>query len=360
MPKYLSQENFSHQQAEKIGILVVNLGTPKQPSTSALRKYLRQFLSDARVIEVSKIFWFFILHTIILVFHPKKSAQKYRSIWTKKGSPLLLHCQNIVEKLKKYFSSDYVFVLGMSYGEPSIFKALDFLRNQNCKSLLILPLYPQYSGTTSASVFDAVSNYFQKCRWIPHLHFLHSYHDEPLYIAALAKSIQKAKIGKGKLLFSYHGTPLKYLLQGDPYHCQCHKTSRLVAEKLKLQKKDYLVCFQSRFGKDAWLQPYTDKTIEKIAHKDQKLFVLCPGFSADCLETLEEIAQENKEIFLKAGGKNYHYIPCLNDSYEQIKLLSFLIQKHTASWMPVKQKNMQKNQQEKLYQNLKQHSFYIT
>ena len=356
MQKYLNRENFSHTQEEKIGILIANLGTPQEPSPKAVKKYLRQFLSDPRVIELSKFIWFFILNFIVLVVRPKKSAQKYKKIWTKQGSPLLVNCQNLLKKLKKKFSKNYIFVLGMTYGEPSIKKALDFLRTQNCKYLLILPLYPQYSSSTSGSVFDSVSSYFQKCRWIPHIFFLHSYHDEQKYIDAIAKSIQKIKKKKAKILFSYHGTPLSYLLKGDPYHCQCHKTTRLVAEKLRLKEKEYLTCFQSRFGKNIWLQPYTDKTIEKIAKKEQTLFVICVGFSIDCLETLEEISIENKEIFLTAGGKNYYYIPCLNDSDEQVKLLCFLINKHTSQWNLSKEKK----KQEKFYQKLKQNFSFHT
>jgi ferrochelatase len=357
MKEYLAQKNFSHKKGEKIGVLLVNLGTPQEPTPKALKKYLREFLSDPRVIEVPKIIWFFILNFIVLVFRPKKSAQKYKTIWTPQGSPLLIYCQNLLEKLKKQFSADYVFSLAMSYGEPSVFQSLQTLQEQNCKYLLVIPLYPQYSGSTTGSVFDSISSYFQKARWVPHLHFLHSYHDEPLYISAIAKSIRKARKNKATILFSYHGTPLKYLLQGDPYHCQCHKTTRLVAEKLKLEESEYLTCFQSRFGKDAWLQPYSDKTIEKIAKDKKEIFVICAGFCVDCLETLEEMAEENKEIFFASGGEKYHYIPCLNDEPEQLELFYFLIKKHTGGWSLEKNKP----QQEKLYQSLKQKfSFYTT
>ena len=355
MKQYLAQKNFSHKNSDKIGVLLVNLGTPTEPTTIALRKYLKEFLSDTRVIEISKILWFVILNCIVLVFRPKKSAQKYKAIWTKQGSPLLIYCNKIVKKLEKEFSKNYCFTLAMNYGEPSIAKGLDCLKEKNCIALLILPLYPQYSGTTTASVFDKVSNYLQKYRWIPHLHFLHSYHTEPLYIQGIAQSIQKIRKNKAKILFSYHGTPLKYLLRGDPYHCECYKTTRLVAELLKLKEEEYLTCFQSRFGIQKWLPPYTDKIIEKLAKKKQEIVIVCPGFAVDCLETLEEIADENKKKFFKAGGAKYHYIPCLNDTQAQLKLLSFLIKKNTKNW----QVNQNKAKQEKLYQKLKQKYLYL-
>ena len=359
--KYLGTENFSHKKSEKIGVLIANLGTPSAPTKKELKKYLKIFLSDKRVIEVPtfflKILWFFVLNFIILITRPKKSAKKYQSIWQKEGSPLLVYCQKILQKISLQFSGDFVFALGMSYGEPSINKALDDLRRQNCKYLFVLPLYPQYSGSTSASVFDTVSSYLQKIRWIPHFYFLHSYHDEPLYISAIEKSIKKSikKNKQSKILFSYHGTPLRYLLEGDPYHCQCHKTTRLVAKKMNLKEKNYLTCFQSRFGKEEWLQPYTDKTLEKLAKTEKEIFVICTGFAVDCLETLEEMADENKEIFLKAGGEKYYYIPCLNDSKEQIKLLCGLIKKYTKDWTISKEKQKQEELKQKL---TKQFSFY--
>ena len=355
--QYSSQKNFKHPSPQKIGILLVNLGTPDAPNTKSLKKYLKQFLSDPRVIELPRFFWFFILNFIVLPFRSPKSAQKYRTIWIKAGSPLLVQSQRLVSKLQKRLDPSMICALAMSYGNPSIKKALEKLREQNCKKLLILPMYPQYSATTVASVFDEVSAQLRKWRWIPELRFINQYHDEEIYIEAIAASLFPAqkidkKIAKNqKIVLSYHGTPLKSLLDGDPYHCQCHKTSRLVAEKLKLKKDDYLTCFQSRFGSSVWLQPYTDKTLQKLPQKKiSEVFIICPGFSIDCLETLEEINSENREIFLKNGGKKYTYIPCLNDSKKQLKLFQFLVDKHTQNW--VKQEEQTRNTQNSLYKGL--------
>ena len=361
---YSSQKNFNHANLQKIGILLVNLGTPDAPNTKSLKKYLKQFLSDPRVIEVPCYIWFFILNFIVLPFRSPKSAQKYRTIWQKEGSPLLVQSQRFVSKLQKRLDSSMICALAMSYGNPSIKETLEKLREQNCKKLLVLPMYPQYSSATVASVFDEISTQLKKWRWIPELRFVNQYHDEAVYIQAIAASFFSApkidkKIAKDqKIVFSYHGTPLKSLLDGDPYHCQCHKTSRLIAEKLKLKKNDYLTCFQSRFGSNVWLQPYTDKTLQKLPQKKiSEVFVICPGFSVDCLETLEEINTENRKIFLENGGKKFTYISCLNDSEYQLKLFQILIDKHTQNW--VKEERKTRKKQDSLYQQLfKNNSFY--
>ncbi len=360
--KYSSQKNFNHLELQKIGILLVNLGTPDAPTTKSLKKYLKQFLSDPRVIELPKYIWFFILNFIVLPFRAPKSSKKYRTIWGKKGSPLLVQSQNLTFKLQKKLPSSMICALAMSYGKPSICDALENLREQNCKKLLVLPMYPQYSATTVASVFDEVCTQLKKWRWIPELRFVNQYHDEEAYIRALAASLLPfKKIAKNqKIVFSYHGTPLQSLLDGDPYHCQCHKTSRLIAEKLKLKKENYLTCFQSRFGSSAWLQPYTDETLKSLPQKKiNEVFIICPGFSIDCLETLEEINSENREIFLKNGGKKFTYISCLNDSKHQLKLFQTLVDIHTQNW--AKQEKKTREKQNHLYQQLfEKHSFFST
>ena len=360
MNQFSQQKHFSHNSEHKIGVLLINLGTPDAPTRSALKKYLKQFLSSPRIIEVPKWIWFFILNCIILPFRSPKSAAKYKTIWDKQGSPLLLKSKSLTEKLQKTVANPIICALAMNYGKPSIKQELEKLREQNCKYLLVLPLYPQYSATTVAETFDLVTQQLQKWRWIPELRFINQYHDEDLYVKAVAEIIRK-KIKlpfKQKLIFSYHGTPLLSLFQGDPYHCQCHKTSRLIAESLGLKETDYMVCFQSRFGSAAWLQPYTDETLAALpASKIKEVFIVCPGFSIDCLETLEEINNENKEIFLAAGGDKYHYIPCLNDSQSHIKFLHYLINKHTQGWVPLK--NGQRKVQNNIYKKLKnKYNFY--
>lgn len=360
MVKFSAQKNFSHQKNQKIGILLSNLGSPSAPTKKELKKYLKQFLSSPRVIEVSRLIWFFILNFIVIPFRSPKSANKYKTIWTDAGSPLIVYSKKVTDKLQQKISSVMVCSLAMSYGEPSIAKGLDYLRSQNCNQLLVLPMYPQYSATTVAEVFDLVTNQLQKWRWIPELRFINQYHDEKPYISAIAKTINK-QIKKvlpyQKIIFSYHGTQLNSLIQGDPYHCQCYKTTRLIAQELKLKDSDYQVCFQSRFGSEPWLQPYTDKTLMELPQKGiSEIFIICPGFSIDCLETLEEINEENKEIFLKSGGTAYHYLPCLNDSPEQLQLLQYLIKKHTQGWIV---DNSIRNKQQAAYTKLKKNTNFI-
>lgn len=331
---------YKHSQKLKVGVLITNLGTPDEPTTGALRKYLREFLSDPRVVEIPRMLWLVILHLIILRVRPAKSAAAYRTVWTDRGSPLRFHTLDQREKLsaalKSRWGDDILVEYAMRYGEPSISNALDDLLAKGASKIVVLPMYPQYSGSTTGSTFDAVAKDFTKRRWLPDLRFIANYHDHPQYIKAIANSIKNhwQKNGKPeKLVFSFHGVPLKYLHQGDPYHCQCLKTSRLVAEELNLDQSEYLTTFQSRFGKATWLKPYTDKTLIALAEQGvRNLQVVCPGFSSDCLETIEEINVENREYFEHAGGEVFSYIPALNASDEHIALLASLVEQNTQGW----------------------------
>ncbi len=338
--KYKGQKNYSHKQPLKMGVLITNLGTPQAPTTKALRTYLAEFLSDPRVVEVPKLIWMCILHGIILRIRPSRSAAAYKTVWTEEGSPLMVHTQNQANALKKSLGAIYgdnIHVdFSMRYGEPSTTKRIEEFQQAGVNKLLVLPLYPQYSGATNGSTFDAVAQDFTSRRWLPDFRFISHYHDYEPYIDAVAKSIREYREANGsadKLLFSYHGVPLRYLKNGDPYHCECHKTSRLVAEKLGLSKDEYMVTFQSRFGREEWLQPYTDATLKSLPDQGVKsVQIVCPGFSADCLETIEEIGEENREYFMEAGGEHYNYIPALNDSKDHIDVLTQLIQENLQGW----------------------------
>jgi ferrochelatase len=308
----------------KIGVLITNLGTPDAPTKKALRKYLKEFLSDKRVVEPppARWLWWFILNGIILNIRPKKSAQAYKTVWGKfgDGSPLLDISLSQRDKLRQNLGENYQVELGMRYGNPSIQSALEKLKN--CKKIIILPLYPQYSASTTGSTFDEVSKVLQTFRVVPEIHFINNYCDHPLYIKALAKTTNLAD--DEMLILSYHGIPKRYADNGDIYPQHCEKTTKLLAEKLGIT--NYKMTYQSRFGSEEWLTPYTDKTLQQLPKQGvKKVKVICPGFSADCLETLEEIQEENKEYFLTAGGKSFEYIPALNDNQEHIDLLSDII-----------------------------------
>tara|TARA_B100000780_G_scaffold82368_1_gene56215 strand:+ start:86 stop:1093 length:1008 start_codon:yes stop_codon:yes gene_type:complete len=330
--KFVGEEDFRHQTPQKIGVLICNLGTPASYRTKDVRRFLRQFLSDGRVVEIPKIIWWFILNGLILTLRPSKSAKLYKSVWTKEGSPLLVLSKKLIQKIK-LISGDHCEVeLAMRYGNPSMEDALLSLKNKNCRKLIVLPMFPQYSGTTTGSIFDEVTRVLSKWRWVPSLNFINSYHDNDDYIDALADSIsgQIKKISPQKIVFTYHGIPKRNFDLGDPYQCYCQKTTRLVAEKLNLKEDDYMTTFQSRFGPAEWLKPYTSDTMEALPSKGIKnVLVVAPAFSVDCLETIEEIDQENKEIFLKAGGEKFTYVPCLNDSDGQVNFFKKLIDKHS-------------------------------
>lgn len=333
------RSSYRHDTPERLGVLLVNLGTPDAPTPRAVRRYLRQFLSDPRVIEAPRWLWWIVLR-IILLIRPARSARAYQKVWGENGSPLLHHSRRQVEALWSELggrcAGPVSVVLGMRYGKPSISDALDALADENARRVLVLPLYPQYSATTTASAFDAVADTLGKTRWLPELRFVNHYHDRDGYIRALANSIREHWQEKGRgefLLFSFHGIPKRYLLAGDPYHCECQKTARLVAEMLDLKTDEYRVTFQSRVGREEWLQPYTDETVAELGRKGMKtLDVISPGFSADCLETLEEIAMQNAEIFQEHGGASLRYIPALNDRGDHIRFLADLAMSHLAGW----------------------------
>ena len=320
--------------APKIGVLLANLGTPDAPTSPALRRYLAEFLSDPRVIEVPRLLWWFILHGIILRVRPRKSAAAYRSVWTSEGSPLLAISRQQQAAIQQQLGDGYSVKLGMRYGNPSIASALRELQHEGVRKIIVLPLYPQYAGPTTGSTFDAVASELTTWRWVPELHFINNYCDHPLYIAALANSVREHMEKNGqpqKIIFSYHGMPKRYLMAGDPYFCWCQKTTRLVQEYLGLDKSLCITSFQSRFGREEWLKPYTDTTLEQLPREGIKdVAIISPAFSADCLETLEELAVENRDLFLQAGGEKYRYIPALNDRPEHIALLADKI-RHASS-----------------------------
>lgn len=329
--KFKGEQNFQHENEQKKGVLIAYLGTPDSPDVLSVRRYLKEFLSDPRIIEVPKIIWWFILNIFILNFRSFNSARLYKSIWTEGGSPLLVNCIKIKEKVQKSLPSNYQVALGMRYGNPSIKSALNELKEANCRDIEVITLFPHYSATTVGSIFDAVSTEIKSWRWVPSVKFLNSYHDNPLLIEILSKRIKKSFESHGKpdkLVFSYHSIPKKYFDSGDPYHCLCQKTSRLIAEKLSLDEKDYITAFQSRFGPSEWLKPYTSETMKSLPKEGIKsVQVVSPGFGVDNLETLQEIDIENKEYFEDAGGENFHYIPCLNDDDDHVEFLISLIGK---------------------------------
>ena len=329
--KFKGEQNFQHENEQKKGLLIAYLGTPDSPDVLSVRRYLKEFLSDPRIIEVPKIIWWFVLNIFILNFRSFNSARLYKSIWTEGGSPLLVNCIKIKEKVQKSLPSNYQVALGMRYGNPSIKSALNELKEANCRDIEVITLFPHYSATTVGSIFDAVSTEIKSWRWVPSVKFLNSYHDNPLLIEILSKRIKKSFESQGKpdkLVFSYHSIPKKYFDSGDPYHCLCQKTSRLIAEKLSLEEKDYITAFQSRFGPSEWLKPYTSETMKSLPKEGIKsVQVVSPGFGVDNLETLQEIDIENKEYFEDAGGENFHYIPCLNDDDDHVEFLISLIGK---------------------------------
>lgn len=340
MPTYQSSPPYTHGNGAALGVLLVNLGTPDAPTTAAVRDYLGQFLWDPRVVELPRPLWWLALHFVILRLRPRRSAAAYKKIWTDEGSPLLLHSSNIAngirQRLLARLSGNVHVALGMSYGQPSITSALDEFYAAGVQRILVLPLYPQYSGTTTASVFDSVTAALARRRWVPELRFISSYFDAPRYILALADSVREHWEAEGrgdKLLLSFHGVPELTRTRGDPYHCQCQKTGRLLAEALKLNDDEWALSFQSRVGRAEWLRPYTDETVTNLGKQGvKKLDVICPGFSADCLETLEEIEMQNAKLFIASGGGSLRYIPALNDRDSHIDCLCHLIERHTGGW----------------------------
>ncbi|WP_024302758.1 ferrochelatase [Pseudogulbenkiania sp. MAI-1] len=343
MSRYLKEPAFQHDYTPKTGVLLINLGTPDAPTGKALRPYLKQFLSDPRVVEIPRALWWLILNGIILNTRPRKSAEKYASIWGKDGSPLLTHTQKQAKLLRGYLGErghqHLVVDFAMRYGSPSVEQVITNMRSQGVERLLVVPLYPQYAASSSATALDDVFRTLMRLRNMPELRTVRHFHDDPGYILALAEQVRTHWQQHGradKLVMSFHGVPRFTLDKGDPYHCECQKTGRLLAEALDLSKDQYVVSFQSRFGRAEWLKPYTAEVLAQLGKsRTSRVDVICPGFVADCLETLEEMAMEGKETFLTHGGGEYRYIACLNDSPLWIAALADLVEKNLAGWAPL-------------------------
>jgi protoporphyrin/coproporphyrin ferrochelatase len=326
----------AHRLPARNGVLLVNLGTPAAPTASAIRRYLRQFLSDPRVVELPRLLWWLVLHLFILPFRPRRLVEAYHKVWTPAGSPLLAISRAQQAALATRLEDRAVVGLAMTYGEPSIEHALGELEQAGVRRLLVLPMYPQYSGTTTAAVYDALFDALRTRRWVPELRTLGSYHDDARYVDALAASIEAHWQAQGRgehLLISFHSIPRRYLEAGDPYFCQCHKTARLLVQRLGLAPADFSISFQSRLGRQPWLMPYTDVVVPQLAQKGiRTLDVICPGFAADCLETLEEVAIRYAADFVAAGGGVMRYIPALNAAPAQLEALESLIREHLQGW----------------------------
>lgn len=338
-PPFQTEPEFSHGRPADTGILYCNLGTPDAPTAAAVRPYLAEFLADPRVVEIPPLLWRPLLYGLILPLRAGKSAAKYARIWTPEGSPLLLWTEKQAKLLHGWLGERGHRVkvrFAMRYGNPSIDSQLDALKREGATRILVLPAYPQYSGTSSASVIDAVAAWSGGIRHVPELRFVNRYHDDAGYVEALVRRIRGHWRDQGRgdhLVMSFHGVPERTLHLGDPYHCECRKTARLLAARLGLGREQYTVTFQSRFGRAKWLEPYTEPTLRALAKKGlARLDVVCPGFTADCLETLEEIAMECRQAFLTSGGKEFQYIPCLNDDPAWIKALGEIAERHLAGW----------------------------
>ena len=335
MPEFDTTPGFAHGQPTRTGLLLVNLGTPTEPTTAAVRRFLAEFLWDPRVVEYPRLPWWLILNLVILRIRPRRSAAAYASIWTEQGSPLMHHSRELATALDTALP-DVEVELAMTYGEPSTGSAIDRLLERGVRRILVLPLYPQYSGTTTAAVFDAVARKYARLRWLPELRFIANYHDDVAYIAALAASVEAHHAAHGRgdhLLMSFHGVPQRTLENGDPYHCHCQKTARLLAAALNLDDDAWSLSFQSRVGREAWLAPYTDERVRELgAAGVRSLDVICPGFATDCLETLEEIAMQNAGFFTGAGGGELRYVPSLNASAGHVAALAAVTERHLAGW----------------------------
>jgi len=339
MTAYLGTTDYVHGSPARLGVLLVNLGTPDEPTTAAVRRYLAEFLWDPRVIEAPRPLWWLILNGIILRTRPKRSAHAYQKVWTPAGSPLMVESRALADALAGRLGSrlgDRVRVeLAMTYGNPSIPAALERLRGDNVQRLLVLPMYPQYSATTTASIFERVTRELAQWRWLPELRMVNQYWEEDAYVAAVADSIAAhwRERGRSHLLFSFHSIPKRYFVAGDPYHCFCQGTARRVATRLGLADGEWSVGFQSRFGREEWLKPYVDLLLHEYAEQGPKrVTVVCPGFATDCLETLEEIAMQNREAFLAHGGEAFDYVPCLNSSEPQLALYEQVVLRHAQGW----------------------------
>lgn len=345
MPKpdarnYTGLAGYSHDLTPQAGVLLVNLGTPSAPTARAVRPYLAEFLGDPRVIEYPRWLWQLILHGVILRVRPKRSAEAYAKIWTAEGSPLRTGSQALATGMQKALAAarpgPIRVALAMRYGEPSVASSIEQLQREGVRRLLVLPLYPQYSATSTGSVIDAVAAACQGLRWPPELRIVNDYHQDAAYIDALAASIRThwQTHGRGdRLLLSFHGIPERYMHAGDPYFCQCQATARRLRERLALNESDMTISFQSRVGRERWLHPYTDETVKALpAQGVKRLDVVCPGFAVDCLETLEEIAMQNRDFFLGAGGERFSYIRALNATDDHVQALTGLLLRHGQGW----------------------------
>lgn len=332
---------YQHGSPNRTGVLLINLGTPDAPTAQALRPYLKEFLSNPRVIEIPKLVWWPILHGFILPFRPKASAEKYAKIWMPEGSPLKVHTERqtklLRDELHRRLQNPPMVEYAMNIGKPSVATVLSKMQEQGCERILIIPLFPQYAASSTAAAMDNVFAALSHMRNLPSIRTVKQYHDYPGYIAALAQNVRDYWDVNGrpdKLIISFHGTPRASLDKGDPYHCACQKTGRLLAETLALDTNQYSVCFQSRFGKAKWLTPYTAATVMQLGKEQtRRVDVVCPGFVSDCLETLEEIAMEVKDTFIQAGGKEFHYIPCLNERSDWIQALADITCIHLQGWL---------------------------
>ncbi len=338
---YQTEPAFTHGTPAKTGILLINLGTPDAPTPQAVRPYLKEFLSDPRVVEIPKVIWWLILNGIILNTRPQKSAAKYATVWLPEGSPLRVHTEKQAGLLQGYLGdrtrAPFVVDYAMRYGNPGIPQVLRKLKEQNCQRILVVPMYPQYAASSTGTAFDIVFAELQQMRNTPALRTIKNFHDNPGYIKALANHIHDHWMKNGRperLVMSFHGLPQFSLDKGDPYHCECHKTGRLLAQELGLKAEQYVVSFQSRFGRAEWIKPYTTAVLKQLGkQKIKRIDLVCPGFVADCLETLEEIAMEGKEDFQHAGGGEYHYIPCLNERDDWILALTNLVLDNLQGWL---------------------------
>jgi ferrochelatase len=341
--RYVSSPDFHHDTAERIGVLLVNSGTPRSPSRRDVRRFLAAMLGDPRVVELPRVLWLPVLYGLILPLRPLRSAPKYRRIWSERGSPLL----DLSERLRVALTGTLAqrmlaplsVEIGMLYGEPTVREALGRLRASGAQRILVVPLFPQYCGSTTGAVYDQVNRELRRWRWLPELRFVAEYHDHPGYVEALRASVTQHWETHGRtghLLMSFHGIPESYFHQGDPYFCKCQKTARLLADELMLRDTEWTLSFQSRFGPRGWLRPYTAEVLGQMpARSIRDVTVVCPGFAVDCLETLEEINIENRELFAHAGGERYQYVPALNDSAEHARFLADLIAQHCQGWTHV-------------------------
>ena len=339
MTQFIGTPGYEHGAASRAGVLLVNLGTPDDPSTASVRRYLAEFLWDPRVIEMPRALWWLILHGVILRIRPPRSAHAYRKIWTERGSPLLVESRGLAEalgaRLARQFGDRVIVDLAMTYGRPAIHDVLEGFRRRNVQRLIVLPLYPQYSSTTTGTIFERVTRQLSRWRWMPELRFVNQYWECESYLAAVADSVTAhwRTHGRKHLLFSFHSIPKRYFLAGDPYHCFCHGTARAVATRLGLADGDWSMGFQSRFGKEEWLKPYVDGLLNEYAQSGpRQVTVVCPGFATDCLETLEEIAMQNRDLFLAEGGTEFDYVPCLNSSAAHAGALADVVLQHGGGW----------------------------